>query len=141
MKKIARKVWYSVGATLLILLLLAPIYPSLFLTIITPVYKVISFSAKQVGYEFRCYGLHGGFDCGFIKPLPTDDEVKQQDDALMGSLRCQNDSDCVLTAVGACAVRGIESGTPSDGACVCANGPVISGCFPKDSPALESLTP
>ena len=141
MRKLLRRTWYSLGAILLLLLLLAPIYPSLLLTIMTPVYKLISFSAQQVGYEFRCYDLHGGFDCEFVKPLFSDAEVKQQDDMLMKQFRCQNDTDCVLTDNGACGVKGIISGKSSDGACVCANGPVISGCFPKGSPLLESPTP
>ncbi len=112
--------------------------PRFFVMVATPIYNVVNYASKQFGYEFRCYDIHGGFDCEFVKPLPTDAEVKQQNDALMNQFRCQTDSDCVLTDNGACGLKGIVSGRSSDGACVCANGSVISGCFPKGSSLLEA---
>lgn len=121
-------------------LLLGLASPRFFMMVATPIYNVVNFSSKQFGYEFRCYGMHG-FGCEFVKPLLTDAEVKQRDDMLMSPFRCQTDSDCVLTDNGACGLKGVMSGKSSGGACVCANGPVISGCFPKGSPLLESLTP
>jgi hypothetical protein len=144
MKKLLRRAGCFFVAVLFLFfisLFLGLFAPRVFVAITQPIYKVAQFSAKQVGYEFRCYGIHGGFDCEFVKPLMMDDKVKQSDAVLMNQFRCNNDADCVLTDNGACGLKGIVPGQPSGGACVCANGPVISGCFVTGSPLLKSPAP
>ncbi len=102
--------------------------------------RATSYIAKQSGYEFGCYDLHGGDKCFFRKIPPSFEEIDRANEEYerkLAGAECHEDSDCLATQKGGCVSKSsIFAKTIALGGnaeCTCLSGPVTFGCVPKGS--------
>lgn len=115
------------------MVLLAFSFQGLFFLFVPAVGEVVAYVAKQAGYDFGCYDLHGDWKCRLNKVLPADEEIRKKREQVLDVFKCHNDSDCIVSEKGGCALKGFSSANQaSHKKCVCVTGPTIFGCFSEE---------
>lgn len=71
-----------------------------------------------------------------VIPVPAQQSTGAVEDPL-SKFQCHSNDECVVTAKGGCAVKGLFAGLPNtQNKCTCMTGPVFFGCMPPDQAKL-----
>jgi len=112
---------------------LACIYQGIFFASFPIAYDAVQFTAKQVGYNFNCSDVHGGWKCRILEIPQTAEEVEADRRRAMEARHCNEDSDCILTETGECVRRGYAAAAIAPKKeCVCLINPTVYGCVLKE---------
>lgn len=127
-----------IGVGVILIVIFAGIFPGLFFLAVPPAYDLADEFAGEWGYDLSCYGMHGDWQCGFRKrdDMAGQDRQRTLDQAL-DRFRCHSNNDCIVTAGGSCALRGMfAEGTGKTRKCVCLTGPIVFGCVPENQAGM-----